>query len=512
MSWPEQLPNSLPAPSEEEFSSYLDFNMPFTDLEHGPGNMQHSPLPTSAPDSMAQLRSTAMQYSGQMEGLAMDFGDQQSHGQLPYSTPQMTPGFCAQEPSPMAQPQSHHYMQNHMIPPTPNSVEMHGNAARYGQRVDGTPDFYEGMSRANEEQVGCLRNPWGTAGELTDQALYTPLVSPAMTPLENQFRLPEYTIPGEYFTPLTSPALEAQNADSSGYQFHARQVSDVGFVPTTAESNPMAIAPGSPSTLRKPNTRRRGSTVSTRMSTARKVKQSPNILAQRKRSTLATNSEEFYNSLTQELNSNATKLPNQDIRSLQASSNEASGQDSVSPEPLSEPLMPPPALPPPRISPAITPHSASPGGAATPALLMRIQRSQHAQDPSGQFRGQAQLAEPDFPDEIMEDICLPEAAAPQQQRPKPSRIETAIRTPSISSGGTPLLAPSPAAYDHNIALAPSPRTGAMASPSGPVPRRSESKAASNRKRGSLSSTHASPQLRPKISPSIQPLMKGNEGE
>ncbi|KAJ5319376.1 uncharacterized protein N7506_012080 [Penicillium brevicompactum] len=499
MSWPEQLPSSLPAPSEEEFSSYLDFNMPFTDIEHGPGNMQHSPLPTSAPDSMAQLRSTAMQYSGQMEGLAMDFGDSQSHNQLPYSTPQMTPGFCAQEPSPMAQPRSHHYMQNHgMIPPTPNSVEMHGNAARYNQRVDGTPDFYEGLSRANEEQVGSLH----------------PLVSPAMTPLENQFRLPEYTIPGEYFTPLTSPALEAQNADHSGYQFQARQVSDVGFVPTTAESHSLAaIAPGSPNTLRKPNTRRRGSTASTRLSTARKVKQSPNILAQRKRSTLATNSEEFYNSLTQELNATSTKLPNQDIRSLQASSNEASGQDSVSPEPLSEPLMPPPALPPPRISPAITPQSSSPGGAATPALLMRIQRSQHAQDPSGQFRGQAQLAEPEFPDEIMEDISLPEAAAPQQQRPKPSRIETAIRTPSISTGGTPLLAPSPAAYDHhsNISLAPSPRSGAMASPSGPVPRRSESKAASNRKRGSLSSTHASPQLRPKISPSIQPLVKGNEG-
>lgn len=328
-----------------------------------------------------------------------------------------------------------------------------------------------------------------------------------MTPLDNQFRLPEYTIPGEYFTPLTSPALEAQNPDSNGYQFQARQVSDVGFVPTSAEVNPLATtAPGSPSTLRKPNTRRRVSTASNRLSTARKVKQSPNILAQRKRSTLATNSEEFYNSLTQELNTNSAKLQNQDVRSLQASSNEASGQDSVSPEPLSEPLMPPPALPPPRMSPAITPQSSSPGGAATPALLMRIQRNQHSQDPMGQFRGQAQLAEPDFPDEIMEDISLPEAAAPQQQRPKPSRIHTAIRTPTIPTNGTPLLAPSP-----NHSLAPSPRTAAMPSPSGPVPRKSD-KPGSNRKRGSLSSTHASPQLRPKISPSIQPLMKGNESK
>lgn len=168
-----------------------------------------------------------------------------------------------------------------------------------------------------------------------------------MTPLENQFRLPEYTIPGEYFTPLTSPALEAQNAESSSYQYHARQVSDMGFVPTTAEVNPLpgTSAPPSPSIIRKPNTRHRPSPATTRLNNTRKVKQSPIIRAQRKRSTLATNSEEFYNSLTQEMNS--TKPQNQGIRSLQLSSNEGSGQDSVSPEPLSEPMMPPPALPPP---------------------------------------------------------------------------------------------------------------------------------------------------------------------
>ncbi|KAJ5383275.1 hypothetical protein N7517_001186 [Penicillium concentricum] len=507
MSWPEQLhENTLINAPEEEFSNLFEFNIPFPEIEHGPGNMQHShSLPTTTgPDSdMAHLRSHPVQYSGQMEGL-MDFSDNtQSHTHhthpMPYSTPHMTPGFCAQ-PSPMSQPPTHqHYMQNHsMIPPTPNSIEMHGNTARYPQRADETPDMYDGYSRINEEQ-----------------ALYTPLISPAMTPLENQFRLPEYTIPGEYFTPLTSPALEAQNAESSSYQYHARQVSDMGFVPTTAEVNPLpgTSAPPSPSIIRKPNTRHRQSTTTTRLNNARKVKQSPIIRAQRKRSTLTTNSEEFYSSLTQELNT--TKPQNQDIRSLRLSSNEGSGQDSVSPEPLSEPLMPPPALPPPRMSPAIAPHvqASSPGTAATPALLMRIQRNQHLQDPSGQFRGQAQLAEPEFPDDIMEDISLPEAAAPSQLRPRPNRIDTAIRTSSISTNGTPFLDPSSASYDKpsSASFAPSPRTAAMPSPSGPVPRKSDSRTASNRKRPSLSSTQASPQLRPKISPSIQPLMKGSEG-
>ncbi|KAJ5775918.1 uncharacterized protein N7511_000929 [Penicillium nucicola] len=497
MSWPEQLhENTLMAAPEDEFSNFLEFNMPFPDIEgHGPVNLQHSQqhsLPTtSAPSEMAYSQSHAVQYPGKMEGMAMDFShDPQAHShvnQMAYSAPGMTPGFCAQEPSPMSQPTHQHYMQGQtMIPPTPNSIEMHGNAARYSQRVDGTPEIYDRYGRINEEQ-----------------ALYTPLVSPAMTPLENQFRLPEYTIPGEYFTPLTSPALEAQNAESNSYQFHARQVSDVGFVPTTAEVNqlPETSAPGSPSIIRKPNNRRRPSTTTTRLNNARKVKQSPNILAQRKRSTLATNSEEFYNSLTQELNS--TKPQNQDIRSLQISSNEGSGQDSVSPEPLSEPLMPPPALPPPRMSPAIAPHVPSPGLAATPSLLMRLQRNSHAQSTSGSF-GQAQLAESDVPDEMMEDISLPEAATSTQLRPKINRIETAIRTPSLSTNGTPALEPLSAS------LAPSPCTTAMQSPSGPVPRKESSKA-SSRKRPSLSSTHASPQLRPKISPSIQPLVKGGEG-
>jgi hypothetical protein len=183
MSWPEQIHENtlMTAPSEEEFSNYLDFNMPFNDLEHGPGNMQHSQSQptTTAPDSMAHLRPNAMHYSGQMEGLAMDFGGQesaQSHpqGQLPYSTPNMTPGFCAQEPSPMSHP--NHYMQNQtMIPPTPNSIEMHGNAARYS-RVDATPDLYDGYSRINEEQVSATEAAAGIQFLiLTSPRLSTPL-------------------------------------------------------------------------------------------------------------------------------------------------------------------------------------------------------------------------------------------------------------------------------------------------------------------------------------------------
>ncbi|KAJ5095189.1 hypothetical protein N7532_007480 [Penicillium argentinense] len=500
MSWPEQMHETtlIPAPGEDEFSNFLEFNMHFSDLEgHGPAHAQLQGQQMVAPTTSADMPADPRQFSS-MEGLAMDFNGHApvtSHPQqpghahrpahpdpMPYSTPSMTPGFCAQDSSQPAANQP--YMQRQpMIPPTPNSMELHGDAARYSHRVDDNADMYDRYSRINEEQ-----------------ALYTPLVSPAMTPLENQFRLPEYTIPGEYFTPLTSPALEAQNAHPSNnaYAYHARQVSDVGFVPTSAEVNPLpgTSAPPSPSIIRKTN-RRRGSTAATsRLPGRSKVKQSPSIRAQtqtqRARGKPTPNSEEFYNSLTQELN----RPQNNDVRSLQASSNEGSGQDS---------------------SPAIAPQPAqSPGTAATPATLMRIQRSQHAHDTSGQFGG-AQL---EAHDEIMEDILLPEAAAPAvQSRPKVNRIETSIRTsaasPVISANVTPSLEPRSAAERTPGSIALSPRTVAMPSPSGPVPKRSDTSRASvssisNRKRPSMSSTQASPQLRPKISPSIQPLMRGGE--
>lgn len=192
MTWPEQLHenNLITASGEDEFSNFLEFNMHFPDLEgHGPAphsqlqeqhhqhSMVHTPsnpattTATTAPTStMAAEARSHPQYSATMEGLTMDFNGQgpvQSHpGPMPYSTPSMTPGFCAQDPShqpTMArQQQSHqppanqHYMQGQpMIPPTPNSIELHGNAARYPQRVEENSEMYDRYSRVNEEQV-CL--------------------------------------------------------------------------------------------------------------------------------------------------------------------------------------------------------------------------------------------------------------------------------------------------------------------------------------------------------------------
>ncbi|OJJ33079.1 hypothetical protein ASPWEDRAFT_604837 [Aspergillus wentii DTO 134E9] len=553
ISWPGQLQEEsiMTNPGDDEFTNFLEFGMQFPDLEgHGPGNHERHPA-SSLPSTVSLPPSTAADqnqmvhmdtevtaqpspYNRIMDNISLDLHSQGQaqppSGQVPpsYSNAAMTPGFYAQESlphqpfqHPQQQSQDHSHPPSHyqslppqstrqycpqgqpMIPPTPNSMELHGNAARYPQRVDENHEMYDRYTRMNDEQI-----------------LYTPLISPAMTPLETQFRLPEYTIPGEYFTPLTSPALEAQNSNANNYPFHStqQQVSDVGFLHSPVDTGiPAASTPNSPGIIRK---HRRRPSATSRFASRAKKQQSPSVRPQtRKKSLLNVNSDEVLNGLSQD--QGGSKPRANGGSSLRYGSNESS-QDSVSPEPLSEPLMPPPALPQSRKSPAMGPQSthSQAGGAATPAMLMRIQRSQHDQDPTGQFTGQAKLVPGESHDDIMEDVVLPEAVTPTSQlsRPQVARIETATpadtttasvklasATPSLEPKSAPILERNPSS------IAPSPRTIAMPSPSGPVGKKSDTPKIGpiGRKRPSLS--HASPQLRPKISPSIQPLVRGDAG-
>lgn len=337
-----------------------------------------------------------------------------------------------------------------------------------------------------------------------------------MTPLETQFRLPEYTIPGEYFTPLTSPALEAQNSNN------AYQIPEMGFMQSPGDT------PSSPGIARK---HRRGPSTTNRFSARAKKQQSPSVRPQtRKKSLLGVNSDEVFNGLNNS-QQDGSRSQHGSQNAFHLGSNESS-QDSVSPEPLSEPLMPPPAIPQVRKSPSIAPQSAAQNAPATPAMLMRIQRSQQQQqnqDSTGHFTGQAKLV-PDT-DDVMTDISLPEAAAPVTgppiattqsagPRPKMARIDTAIHagvpTPATSTNATPALEPKSApvvSRNQPPSIAPSPRSLAMPSPSGSVTKKADTPnmGPSNRKRPSLSSAQPSPQLRPKISPNIQPLAPRGDG-
>lgn len=337
-----------------------------------------------------------------------------------------------------------------------------------------------------------------------------------MTPLESQFRLPEYTIPGEYFTPLASPALEAQNHSSSGYSFQTSQLPhpNAGYVtsPLDATGLTMTSAPPSPAAFKKQRQGRRPSTAT--RAGGRAAKASPSIQPKnwkkQNRNSQLISDDLVQNTLNVQ-DHGASRAVNNGLSSLRYSSNESS-QDSVSPEPISEPLMPPPALP--HKSPAIVPQGSNTdsGAPVTPATLMRISnRPQHLQDPSGQFSGQASLVSGDSQDEPMEDIILPEAAA--NIRPRPSRINTTIsvkdRHPDTNKSATNTPSIEPLSRQPSGSLTPGPRSSAMPSPSGPVAKKTETKASTTRKRQSINSTHASPALRPRISPSIQPLVRGD---
>ena len=558
----------MTAPSDDEFANFLEFGMPFADLGTGQQRQQSLPPRSLPPSSMPPSSSAA---AGQDQLVRMDTDpsssstssfefhsgsnqDAVSQGTTAaYTTAAaMTPGFYAQEqppqfkpPPPRQQPQdlshapnAHYPIPNGqtVIPPTPNSIELHGGAARYPQRVDEHHDMY---SRMNDEQVGSkiLLSPNRSREHklmhdslCATQAYYTPLISPAMTPLETQFRLPEFTIPGEYFTPLTSPALEAQNAHANNaYPYpQGGQVSEMGFTQSPVDSAlPGSSTPSSPGLIRK---HRRGPSTTNRFSSRAKKQQSPSVRPQARKSLLNVNSDEVFNGLSQENHHPPGSKPqaNGVVSGLRFGSNESS-QDSVSPEPLSEPLMPPPAIP--HRSPSIAPQQAAQSSSnepATPAMLMRIQRSQQqGHNSTGQFTGQAKLV-PDTVsrDDVMTDIILPEAAAAPAAtqsagpRPKMTRIDTAVPTavptPAASTNTTPALEPKSAPVvnrNQPPSIAPSPRSLAMPSPSGPVAKKSDTPklGPSSKKRPSLSSAQPSPQLRPKISPNIQPLVPRGEG-
>lgn len=335
-----------------------------------------------------------------------------------------------------------------------------------------------------------------------------------MTPLETQFRLPEYTIPGEYFTPLTSPALEAQNVSSNSYPFQSTQPPSAGFMQSPVDPNGchIASAPSSPGIARRP---RRRPSAATR-TPGRAAKASPSIRAQGRRKQ-AISAHLLADDVAQALAgvSSGGHLPTNGSGSVRYGSHESSGQDSVSPEPISEPLMPPPAVPQTRKSPVMSPQVAEPSTdePATPATLMRIPSRQR----SSTRPFSASLVPHETPEELMEDVMLPEAVT--DLRPRMPRVDTAVDGKELlqgqgSSKGPLSSEPKSATTPEKLSsgsVTPSPHPGSMTSPSGPVGRKPETKPSGgiNRKRQSASSSHVSPALRPRISPSLQPLVRGD---
>ncbi|KAK9369721.1 hypothetical protein V1509DRAFT_618908 [Lipomyces kononenkoae] len=115
-----------------------------------------------------------------------------------------------------------------VIPPTPSSL-----------------DFVGGASNSD-----AFRSPSGLIDPYTmrDEMMFTPLLSPAVTPLETMQK--EYGYPASYFSPLTSPALEAQpypfhnSTSPPGSDGNPRELTKIrrrgtgGYLPPSAASSP----------------------------------------------------------------------------------------------------------------------------------------------------------------------------------------------------------------------------------------------------------------------------------
>jgi len=362
------------------------------------------------------------------------------------------------------------YQQMHMqhpyhVPPTPVSSEMH--AAKYGQHVDST-----GQLIFDRQQVS-----------------FTPLVSPAQTPLTHAYSMPQYGTADDFFSPLTSPAIEAQHAFSSARTTASPidRITDSAGKPTSA-----------------PRNKRRKGSVSTRAGT-RSVKQSPVVKpsGRRRKASLTNLSTDKINETLDQASGSQAKVadisPAQHIPAHVLGNTTRSSDDSISPEPLSESLMRPPPVPPPEKSPrglGLARQDSS-GNGVTPMTLMSLPSKQTS---SGSGADSVDV----IPEDSMEDMMLPDAAAPV---PPP-----ASEPGSVGPAGEEQATPTMSSKAAKVSASSTPRS--MLPKSGSTdgfnkPQKIESRPGTSRgpkKRGSTTSAAISPALRPKISPSISPLV------
>lgn len=444
----QQDPLSSGGAGDDDFTKFLELGNDFTHFDSLDQPNVSSGLDTpmsrlgfSHPGQMQMLATADMEMLQNMPGAHVQPYPTMQHGQTQY-----------QQYHQMYQQMSHAFHQQ--VPPTPVSAEMHG--AKYGTSID------------KQNQIMFDRQ----------QASFTPLVSPAQTPLENAWGVPDYVVADEFFSPLTSPAIEAQQNYASA-STTASPV-DLNSDPTAHENSAIASKKG----------RKKLNPSSRAAAAARSLKQSPAMRPATRRRQASQNSPPAQRpGMTAARSHPGSRL-------LPGSSSQAvSSEDSVSPEPLSEALMRPPPVPQGKSPTGILRLRSESGNApATPAMLMKIPGNQTKVDPP--IDG---AKTPSLP-EVMEDIALPDAAAELPARVLPeintnvshdddqSTPTLSAKTPKLSADSTPRSTGMKASNASQENLSKPSRGGRT-----------------NKKRQSVSSAAISPALRPKISPSISPL-------
>ena len=358
--------------------------------------------------------------------------------------------------------------------------------------------------------------------------IFTPLVSPAVTPLDTQFQYPEYPVPGEYFSPLTSPALEAQRHANQHSVYGTVRNSDTSDTTSPVDANVDFSTPTiNSSSIATRKSKRKPASGS--KSSGRTVKQSPSMKPQsRKRpSTSSVIPPKEVSVIIEDAERSKTmgsKTPTSSGKLTLPHNQDSSEAGSISPEPLSEILMPPPATPRSSSSsrspylnakqsgPQSAPIVAMSGEPATPASLMKIRKEAgkgRGHSRSSSLKEQASLADGE---QVMEDVA---SADPGHitTRPQLTRLDTSkekldqARTLPVQQKDT--STPSSAPVTNSKAFFTSPRLPALTSPNGSSSaKRAEPKSIGreSKKRNSTSSVHVSPAIRPKMSPSIKPLL------
>ncbi|KAL8630461.1 hypothetical protein Q9189_003816 [Teloschistes chrysophthalmus] len=509
---------------QDDFSNFLEFsdlhlNFPSFDANpHDGGEMQGG--------SGTAMEMQSSNSAGDILGFPQDgmqqFGDPSVMGDFASSS-QVFPDMDM--PSQVFGQQQHHqhqvsqsrpygqlYNGHPMVPPTPNSIEMHGGHAQYQQALSNNHaramyDHYRPQYKSQESKT-----------------TFTPLVSPAVTPHDAQFHYSDYAVPGVDFSPLTSPALEAQNHASQRSVYGAIAGSDTSDTTSPIDMN---IDPNLQSMI--PNTGRKSRRTTSNASQrkpARAVRQSPSMKPQARRKQNSNTSipanrvaEIIESAGNAKLANNATQ--GAAGKAPMALSQESSEAESISPEPLSEVLMPPPATP--KSASSSKSHQIAPGSRsapmpaidnkpATPASLMRIRKG--AGRPAGSaLKEQSSLLESEL-EQTMEAIALPEPAKESSKRPALTPLRTGDAnddepTPTMSARKAPKIVPTSAPVTATGSAFPSPSPNTVISPNGAMSSKRgdpRTNGRAGKKRTNSSSVQVSPALRPKISPSIKPLL------
>ncbi|CAK7207266.1 hypothetical protein SEUCBS139899_010076 [Sporothrix eucalyptigena] len=470
--------------------------------------------------------------------------------------------------------------QSHIVPPTPQSLELQA-----GNQFFHSPDP-RNQHQPGQTQQQAIYERYQHFKEQQDMS-FTPLVSPAVTPLETQFSIDtQFTVPGAYFSPLTSPALHAQTDPNSVFdpRLTASSTSpldmDMEMLPSAAPAPSSTVTETLAKKARKNNA-----------SKARKanVRQSPITKPMRKKSTTtpvmnaqvldqlaesleheALSSPVIRTQSQQTFHQSHVRLANSQMQiggpSSSSTGTTDSENDSVSPETLTD--MPPPPLPKSRSarpSPYLHPQnhtSAAPnitmsapgapipaianvalgGGGfpspATPASLMKLsspKNKAHKSSPSitaskrdgtasgsNSVGGSATTAV-GVANEHIENFELPESLSMDFQK------TSARNTPTIETTASPSLDPlsnrafqplpspsftKPGGGSLSATASPQILPGGHSSSTPILAANSNRKTpqmlprGSAKKRPSISSVQVSPALRPKISPSIKPLLPG----